>query len=83
MYAKMWQEDVDAKCKREEMEEAQKIERNRQMLKVCIETDNHFIFNFNLLALLIGTHTPNSCNRETERGASFPQGTGGSAFGRF
>ncbi|XP_003389146.1 PREDICTED: cilia- and flagella-associated protein 53-like [Amphimedon queenslandica] len=34
MYAKMWQEDIDAKCKREEMEEAQKIERNRQMLKV-------------------------------------------------
>lgn len=38
MYAKMWQEDIDAKCKREEMEEAQKIERNRQMLKVHICT---------------------------------------------
>lgn len=30
----MWQEDFDAKSKREEMETALKIERNREMLKV-------------------------------------------------
>lgn len=34
MYAKMWKEDQEAKRKREEMEAALQIEKNREMLKV-------------------------------------------------
>lgn len=34
MYAKLWDEDRQTKCKREEMEAALQIERNREMLKV-------------------------------------------------
>lgn len=37
MYAKLWQEDIETKSKREEMEEAMKIEKSRQMLKVSID----------------------------------------------
>ena len=35
MYAQLWDEDRQAKCKREEMEAALQIERNRDILKVC------------------------------------------------
>lgn len=34
MYAKLWKEDQEAKRKREEMEAALQIEKNREMLKV-------------------------------------------------
>ena len=34
MYAKLWDEDRRTKCKREEMEAALQIERNKEMLKV-------------------------------------------------
>ena len=34
MYARLWDEDRQTKCKREEMESALQIERNREMLKV-------------------------------------------------
>jgi hypothetical protein len=34
MYARLWEEDQAAKCKREEIEAAMQIERNREMLKV-------------------------------------------------
>ena len=34
MYAKLWQEDFESKSKREEMETALQIERNKEMLKV-------------------------------------------------
>ena len=34
MYARLWEEDQVAKCKREEIEAAMQIERNREMLKV-------------------------------------------------
>lgn len=34
MYARLWDEDRQTKCKREEMEAALQIERNREMLKV-------------------------------------------------
>ena len=34
MYASMWEEDRAAKCRREEIEAALQIERNREMLKV-------------------------------------------------
>ena len=34
MFAQMWKDDYSAKCKREEMEAALQIERNREMLKV-------------------------------------------------
>lgn len=34
MYSKLWDEDRQTKCKREEMEAALQIERNREMLKV-------------------------------------------------
>ena len=34
MYARMWEDDRFAKCKREEMEAALQIERNREALKV-------------------------------------------------
>lgn len=34
MYAKLWDDDRQAKCKREEIEAALQIERNRDMLKV-------------------------------------------------
>ena len=35
MYARLWEEDRQTKCKREEMEAALQIERNREMLKVA------------------------------------------------
>lgn len=41
MYAKMWEEDRLAKCKREEMETAMQIERNREALKVHIYITLH------------------------------------------
>lgn len=34
MYASLWEEDRAAKCRREEIEAALQIERNREMLKV-------------------------------------------------
>ena len=34
MYARLWEEDRQAKCKREEMEAALQAERNREMLQV-------------------------------------------------
>lgn len=34
MYARLWEEDRAAKCKREEIEATLQIERNREMLKV-------------------------------------------------
>ncbi|CAI8040663.1 Cilia- and flagella-associated protein 53 [Geodia barretti] len=34
IYARLWEEDQAAKCKREEIEAAMQIERNREMLKV-------------------------------------------------
>ena len=34
MYARLWDEDRQTKCKREEMEAALQIERNKEMLKV-------------------------------------------------
>ena len=34
MYARLWEEDQAAKCKREEIEAAMQIERNQEMLKV-------------------------------------------------
>lgn len=34
MYATLWEKDRQAKCKREEMEAALQIERNKEMLKV-------------------------------------------------
>ena len=34
MYASLWEEDQAAKCRREEIEAALQIERNREMLKV-------------------------------------------------
>lgn len=34
MYAEMWEKDRQAKCRREEMEAAQQLERNRETLKV-------------------------------------------------
>ena len=34
MYALLWEKDQVAKCKREEIEAALQIERNREMLKV-------------------------------------------------
>ena len=34
MYAALWEEDQAAKCRREEVETALQIERNREMLKV-------------------------------------------------
>ena len=36
MFARLWEEDRVAKEKREEMEAALQIERNREMLKVCV-----------------------------------------------
>ena len=34
MYARLWEEDQAAKCRREEIEAAMQIERNEEMLKV-------------------------------------------------
>ena len=34
MYADLWEEDRVAKCRREEIEAALQIERNREMLKI-------------------------------------------------
>lgn len=34
MYARLWEEDRAAKCKREEIEATLQIERNHEMLKV-------------------------------------------------
>ena len=38
MYAKMWKEDYLSKCQREVVEEALQIERNKEMLEVCMNT---------------------------------------------
>jgi hypothetical protein len=38
MYARLWDEDRQTKCKREEMEAALQIERNREMLKVTFKS---------------------------------------------
>ena len=34
MYASLWDKDCQAKCKREEMEAAMQVERNKEMLQV-------------------------------------------------
>jgi len=34
MYSKLWEEDRQAKCRREEMEAALQLERSRETLKV-------------------------------------------------
>lgn len=34
MYAEMWEKDQQAKCRREEMEATQQLERNQETLKV-------------------------------------------------
>ena len=34
MYAKLWEEDRQAKCRREEMEATLQLERSKEMLKV-------------------------------------------------
>ena len=36
MYARLWEEDRQAKCKREEMEAALQLERNREMIEVVL-----------------------------------------------
>ena len=35
MFAELWEKDHLSKCKREEMETAMQLERNREMLRVC------------------------------------------------
>ena len=38
MFAKLWEEDIRAKARREEMEATLQIERNREQLKVMCQT---------------------------------------------
>lgn len=78
MFAKLWQEDIDTKSKREEMEEAMKIEKNREMLKVF--TLNYYISL--LLQYSIGTNITINCYRETKgRDAQFKR-AGSTAYGK-
>ena len=50
MYAKLWDEDRQTKSKREEMEAALQIERNREMLKVVYTTT---LLSYVLLVILL------------------------------
>ena len=36
MFAELWEKDHHSKCKREEMETAMQLERNREMLRVSM-----------------------------------------------